>query len=293
MQSVTVSYKSVIQMLHLHMWEMYQLLTSDPIAVRDNCDPQSKQERDFSFGLSDDDSVCYRNHADKFHRLFCCIYNPKDLTPYMMKLIDVAPILLNRLPFRSMMRLATEAGEHHHYKNMMYFYQHTLRGGGKNRPTVLKALFKWQWRCLCHRIREGPSEVSKAFDEFIDDQLRIHNNDRDNDGNTTIEEPCQEHEPPATNGLSVLTHATFILAGRLKTSHERLASEIQSLGGRVCNTSLPDERIPIKWVVISTQSECDKDPRNAPHQLANGFRPRNTFTVATELGWTLGLKSTC
>ena len=151
----------------------------------------------------------------------------------------------------------------------------TLRGGGKNRPTVLKVLFEWQWRCLCHRIREGPSEVYNAFDEFIDDQLRIHNNDRDdgdNDGNTTTEEPCQEHEPPATNGLSVLTHDTFILTGRLKTSHERLASEIQSLGGRVCNTSLPDERIPIKWVVISTQSECDKDPRNVPHQLADGFR---------------------
>ena len=26
------------------------------------------------------------------------------------------------------MRLATEAGEHRHYLNMTYFYQHTLRG---------------------------------------------------------------------------------------------------------------------------------------------------------------------
>ena len=33
------------------------------------------------------------------------------------------------------------------------------------------SLFQWQWRCLCHRIKQGPCEISVAFDEFVKDQL--------------------------------------------------------------------------------------------------------------------------
>ena len=143
-----ITHKDIIKMTHLHMWKMYKILTMDPVRLKEGADPGSTLEDDFDFGLKPEEISQYRDHADKFHRLFCFICDANSLTPYTMKLIDVVPILLGWFPFHSAMRLATEAGEHRHYLKMTYYDQHTLRGGGVNRPTVLKSWFQWQWRCF-------------------------------------------------------------------------------------------------------------------------------------------------
>ena len=309
-----LTYKQLIQMTHRHMWGMYKLLTLDPVKLRDNSNTGSTFEGDYEFGLSADQISEYRDHADKFHRLFCFVYDASKLTPYMMKLIDVIPLLLEKFPFHSTMRLATEAGEHRHYLNMTYYYQHTLRGGGINRPTVLKSLFQWQWRCLNHRIQQGPRAISEAFDDFVKDQLGVVLNDHtvssdeeplvqvdndeanDNQLNSNTEDQLQFDEEStdqqhsgspiaSTEPPNDVQHATIartsqptfrfqiiVICGRLRMSREAIAAHVQNLGGNIWTSQLPDERIPVNGLIISSQQECNRDPSCIVHNLAEGFR---------------------
>ncbi|KAI8493164.1 hypothetical protein Bbelb_291680 [Branchiostoma belcheri] len=59
-------------------------------------------------GFSDEAVADYQKHADAF---FCHLYGGTELTPYMVKMIDVVPLLLPKLPCRSMMRFSTEGKE--------------------------------------------------------------------------------------------------------------------------------------------------------------------------------------
>lgn len=68
----------------------------------------SKNEDDFSFGVTDHDISMYIHHADLFHSLFVLRFGKERLTPYMMKFIDVVPESLKCLPFRSVMRGSIE-----------------------------------------------------------------------------------------------------------------------------------------------------------------------------------------
>ena len=68
----------------------------------------SKNEEDYTFGVTEGQLEDYTRHADLFHRLFIFRYSASKLTPYMMKMIDVVPILLRDLPFNSIMRCSTE-----------------------------------------------------------------------------------------------------------------------------------------------------------------------------------------
>ena len=76
-----LTYKMIIQMTHGYMWEMYKLLTMDPVKLKDGSNPGSTVEGDYEFGLSADQIEEYRDHADKCHRLFCFIYDATELTP--------------------------------------------------------------------------------------------------------------------------------------------------------------------------------------------------------------------
>ena len=63
---------------------------------------------------------------------------------------------------------------------MVYYSHHTLRSGGKGKPSVLKAIFEWQWQVLYHRVTRGPQDVVDAFHGFVDErmeQLDKRNND--------------------------------------------------------------------------------------------------------------------
>ena len=79
----------------------------DPVLKEDRV-KESRTEGDYSFGVTDHHISTYIHHADLFHSLFVFRFGKDNLTPYMMKFIDVVPELLKSLPFRSVMRGSTE-----------------------------------------------------------------------------------------------------------------------------------------------------------------------------------------
>jgi len=79
----------------------------DPI-LKEGRVKESRSEEDCSCGVTDHDISTYIHHADLFHRLFVFRFGKENLTPYMMKFIDVVPESLKSLPFRSVMRGSTE-----------------------------------------------------------------------------------------------------------------------------------------------------------------------------------------
>ena len=50
-------------------------------------------------------------------------YGCQELTPYMMKFVDVVPKHLCSTPFKSLMRVATEGVERTHYMHICFYYQ--------------------------------------------------------------------------------------------------------------------------------------------------------------------------
>lgn len=67
--------------------------------------------RIYEFGLQEDEIEAYIHHSNIFHSLTAFRYGHHELTPYMMKFVDVVPKLLRSLPFKSLLRVATEGGE--------------------------------------------------------------------------------------------------------------------------------------------------------------------------------------
>ena len=113
-------------------------MSSDPIKRKADAVEGSENEVDYQYGFSTEEIHDYIDTADKFHRLYTFWYiGDDDLSPYLMKMIDVVPVQLTQLPFHSLMRTCTEAGEHKHFENAGVFYHHTLRGGGRHNSSVL------------------------------------------------------------------------------------------------------------------------------------------------------------
>lgn len=73
--------------------------------------------------MQEDEIEAYIHHANIFHSLTAFRYGHHELTPYMMKFVDVVPKLLHSLPFKSLMRVATEGGERTHYMHICFYYQ--------------------------------------------------------------------------------------------------------------------------------------------------------------------------
>lgn len=256
----------LISILHGLMWKMHKIFSMERVKLKEGKIPGSKIEEDYEFGLTDEQIEAYVKHADMFHRLFCFLYGACELTPYMMKLIDVVPMLMRSLPFRSPMRISTEAGEHRHYMNMVYFYQHTNRWGGRNKPNVITQLFEWQWRQLRYRIQSGPQEIWGAFQTFVKERLaKVH---AQIDDQEEVEE-CLF--PNAAHGLP-FSGQTFIPIGKMKQSPAEIEETVTSLGGRVWKKDLPDEKLQLNWTVITTQNECDRPEGGVNAKLADAFR---------------------
>ena len=78
---------------------------------------------DYEFGLPDSEIARYVYHANMFHALMIFRYGCKEVTPYMMKFVDVVPKHLRSTPFKSLMRVATEGGERTHYMHICFYYQ--------------------------------------------------------------------------------------------------------------------------------------------------------------------------
>lgn len=73
--------------------------------------------------MQEDEIESYIHHANIFHSLTAFCYGHCELTPYMMKFVDVVSKLLRNLPFKSLMRVATEGGEQTHYMHICFYYQ--------------------------------------------------------------------------------------------------------------------------------------------------------------------------
>ena len=64
----------------------------------------STNVEDYEFGLHDSEISRYVYHANMFHALMIFRYGCKEVTPYMMKFVDVVPKHLCSTPFKSLMR---------------------------------------------------------------------------------------------------------------------------------------------------------------------------------------------
>ena len=157
-----------------------------------------------------------------------------------MKFSDIAPVLIEKLPFHSLMRCSTEAGERPHYMNMMYYYSHTLCGGGKERPDVLKKIFKWQWRTLWYCIMSGPQPIASAFKAWVAGRLSNKANEvHDDAAGATME---NDEDGGVVRDSTPLTGCTsFWLAVGDDFWKMRLKENIRTMHGKTA-TNLPDER---------------------------------------------------
>jgi hypothetical protein len=113
----------------------------------------STDTRDYVFGLADDKIESYIKSADIFHGLVCYCYGSDASTPYMIKCVDIVPLLLKSLSFRSMMRMATEGCERMHYMHQQRFFQHSSRGGGWKYQDPLLSVFNHLYRQIWEHVR--------------------------------------------------------------------------------------------------------------------------------------------
>ena len=128
-----------------------------------------------------------------------------------MKFSDIAPVLIENLPFHSLMRCSTEAGERPDYMNMMYYYSHTLCGGGKGRPDVLKKIFKWQWHTLWYCIMSGPQPIASAFKAWVAGRLSNKANEvHDDVAEATME---NDEDGGVVRDSTPFTGCTSVLVG--------------------------------------------------------------------------------
>ena len=146
-----------------HFYEMTLILLKDPLPYN------SRDGTDFQWGYSTADRMNYIMHAEKFYHLFCSRYTYKQLTPYMIKLIDHVPELMLKLEF-PLARFQSEGGEHLNYQPNCFYFQHTLRHGGQGKPDSIVALLQASWNRLYNEIslltlfgQEEDREIGQSF----------------------------------------------------------------------------------------------------------------------------------
>ena len=121
--SQKISDTECVKLIWWHFYQMYRILRRDVTKLKTDCAQGSKNVEDYEFGLQEDEIEAYIHHANIFHSLTAFRYGHHELTPYMMKFVDVVPKLLRSLPFKSLMWVATEGGERTHYMHICFYYQ--------------------------------------------------------------------------------------------------------------------------------------------------------------------------
>jgi hypothetical protein len=83
-----------------HLHKMVEILSKDP---QPELLPEKKKgsrfAEDYKWGYEDDDTPSYKYHSECFFPLFCLRYGSKQLSPYLVKLLDHARELMTSLPF--------------------------------------------------------------------------------------------------------------------------------------------------------------------------------------------------
>ena len=163
--------------LEMKIWEVHWKLhelerrDEDPRQYEEKLNPGSSKgsqdPSDYRFGLTEEEIDNYVILVDLHHALTLLRYGSSKLYPYLMKRVDVFPIMLRDLPCHSLFRGGTEGGERTHYLHQCLYFGHLSRGGGwKNQDPIL-TLFIWHYRFLRRRIDKGPTAVKEAFDLYV------------------------------------------------------------------------------------------------------------------------------
>ena len=126
--------------LEMKIWEVHWTLhemerwDEDPRQFENRLNPgSSKGSTDpsyYRFGLTDMEKEKFVKLTDLYHALTLLRYGSSKLFPYLMKRVDVFPIMLRELPFHSLFRGGTECGERTHYLRQCLYFGHSARGGG-------------------------------------------------------------------------------------------------------------------------------------------------------------------
>ena len=143
----------LVKAIWSHFHQMYLILQKDPLPQKKFDRENIEEEDEHSWGYSEDDKTQYLMHAERFYQLYCERYTAKALTPYMMKLIDHVPELMEKLPF-PLARFQSEGGEHANYEHNTFYNTHTTRHGGKGKPCSILAQFQAVWNRLSYEITQ-------------------------------------------------------------------------------------------------------------------------------------------
>ena len=123
MTSQKINDINYVKFIWWHFYQMYRILRKDTAQLKPGHPSSSTNVEDYEFGLHDSEISRYVYHANMFHALMIFRYGCKEVTPYMMKFVDVVPKHLCSTPFKSLMRVATEGGERTHYMHICFYYQ--------------------------------------------------------------------------------------------------------------------------------------------------------------------------
>ncbi|KAJ8018627.1 hypothetical protein HOLleu_43290 [Holothuria leucospilota] len=169
------THKEIEKEIWDNFYMMVTILKSDPYPeLLEGKLEGSKKAEDYAWGYSQSDITQYIKYAECFYQLFVLRYTFTNLTPYMMKLIDLAPLLMERLPF-SRGRFQSEAGEHANYEHNCFYYQHTTRHGGLQKIDPIVSVFRNMYKRLTYSIREGDgTEESCHSRQMVDVYVKRH-----------------------------------------------------------------------------------------------------------------------
>ncbi|XP_077977059.1 uncharacterized protein LOC144432666 [Glandiceps talaboti] len=280
---ITTEYEIESLILH-HLNEMYKIAREDPTPKLKSGAPLfSRNVDDYSWGLTDREINEYVHHADIFHGLFIHHYGAHNLTPYMVKMIDVIPILLKTFPFKSVMRLSTEGGEHTNYAHSEHFFQRTPRGGGHHKTDTIYLLLTHRYRQLRHRISTYASStdpverrIAEKFEEYVTRNsaaAKIQRTFR-----SFLARRQKTRTTPQANDFPVnsdllLSKFNFFLFGRipakLKMNKNEFVSLIGKHGGNVIE-NCPPKGVNIDVTILTSQLEMDKE--NPADTICSGYR---------------------
>lgn len=115
-----------VKFIWWHFYQMYRILRKDTAQLKRGHPISSTNVEDYEFGLHDSEIARYVYHANMFHALMVFRYGCKELTPYMMKFVDVVPKHLHSTAFKSLMRVATEGGEWTHYMHICFIIRYVI-----------------------------------------------------------------------------------------------------------------------------------------------------------------------
>ena len=258
----TMSVFDSVSLIWDSMYNMFNILRCEPEPVlKANAPEGSTLANDYTWGYSDEIRAQFKKHAEIYYQLFKWQYGANHLTPYMMKLLDYAPLFMENSEI-PLCRFQAEGAEHLNYEHSTFYYSHTNRHGGAQRLDPLLAIFRNRWISIMHAISKGGRDVSQSFSEYIDRHLAavciqkhfrafsarrrvqaykkhsvdaaeaIHavsvtsQNDKVND-ESVVQEDC------LFKGLNFFIAGTVAKNGKVRMTQDSLTAMLKKYGGRV------------------------------------------------------------